>query len=163
MTQENNKLLIKDLCSRLPYKVKMRTNYGNNNVIVELCGLDTDENTVNICRFRSENGKLCDNNNPLFNRMGESRYLSYLFPLSSMTDEQALELYKLFGIKLTDSIGWDYIKINEVTGITFFLQKGFDIETHLDKLIDWLLKNHFDFRGLIPKGLAIDATGLNIY
>jgi hypothetical protein len=28
---------------------------------------------------------------------------------------------------------------------------------------DWLNKNHFDYRGLIPKGLAIDATNLNIY
>jgi hypothetical protein len=64
---------------------------------------------------------------------------------------------------LVDSIGADYIKINECTGITFFLNKGFDVETHLDKLIDWLNKNHFDWRGLIPMGLAIDATGLNIY
>lgn len=30
-------------------------------------------------------------------------------------------------------------------------------------LIDWFNKNHFDYRGLIEKGLAIDATGLNIY
>ena len=29
--------------------------------------------------------------------------------------------------------------------------------------IDWLNKNHFDYRGLIPKGLAIDATELNVY
>lgn len=29
--------------------------------------------------------------------------------------------------------------------------------------IDWLNKNHFDYRGLIPMGLAIDATNLNIY
>ena len=29
--------------------------------------------------------------------------------------------------------------------------------------IDWFNKNHFDYRGLIEKGLAIDATGLNIY
>ena len=29
--------------------------------------------------------------------------------------------------------------------------------------IEYLLKNHFDYRGLIEKGLAIDATGLNIY
>ena len=29
--------------------------------------------------------------------------------------------------------------------------------------IDWLNKNHFDYRGLIKKGLAIDATNLNIY
>ena len=30
-------------------------------------------------------------------------------------------------------------------------------------IIDWFNKNHFDYRGLIEKGLAIDATGLNIY
>jgi hypothetical protein len=29
--------------------------------------------------------------------------------------------------------------------------------------MDWYNKNHFDYRGLIPMGLAIDATGLNIY
>lgn len=28
---------------------------------------------------------------------------------------------------------------------------------------DWLNAHHFDYRGLIPKGLAKDATGLNIY
>ena len=28
---------------------------------------------------------------------------------------------------------------------------------------DWLNKNNFDYRGLIPMGLAIDATNLNIY
>jgi hypothetical protein len=30
-------------------------------------------------------------------------------------------------------------------------------------LIDWLNKNHLDYRGLIEKGLALDATGQNIY
>lgn len=29
--------------------------------------------------------------------------------------------------------------------------------------VDWFDKNQFDYRGLIPMGLAIDATGLNIY
>lgn len=29
--------------------------------------------------------------------------------------------------------------------------------------IDWLNKNHFDYRGLIEKDLAIDATNLNVY
>ena len=31
------------------------------------------------------------------------------------------------------------------------------------KTLDWLNKNYFDYRGLIPLGLAVDATGLNIY
>ena len=29
--------------------------------------------------------------------------------------------------------------------------------------LDWLNKNNFDYRGLIPMDLAIDATGLDIY
>ena len=31
------------------------------------------------------------------------------------------------------------------------------------ELFDFLNKNYFDYRGLIKKGLAIDATGLNTY
>jgi hypothetical protein len=31
------------------------------------------------------------------------------------------------------------------------------------KLIDFYNKHHLDYRGLIPMGLAIDATNLNIY
>ena len=58
----------------------------------------------------------------------------YLFPLSSMTEEQ------------------EY-KYREVIASTF---------NHYE-VYDWLNKNHFDYRGLIPRGLAIDATGLNIY
>lgn len=34
---------------------------------------------------------------------------------------------------------------------------------HIATNIDWLNANHLDYRGLIEKGLAIDATGLNIY
>jgi hypothetical protein len=30
-------------------------------------------------------------------------------------------------------------------------------------VIDWLNANHFDYRGLINKGLAINTTDLNIY
>ena len=59
----------------------------------------------------------------------------YLFPLSSMTKEQEKEwLYTLSS---------DY-------HITY-------------DTVDWCNKNHFDYRGLIPIGLAIDATNLNIY
>ena len=31
------------------------------------------------------------------------------------------------------------------------------------ELVDWLNQNHFDYRELIPKGLALNASGLNIY
>ena len=35
--------------------------------------------------------------------------------------------------------------------------------TYVGANVDWFDKNHFDYRGLIPMGLAEDATGLNIY
>lgn len=72
----------------------------------------------------------------------------HLFPLSSMTEEQKNELEKLY---------WncDYYEISNDVEYVY----------HDDcfRLIDWLNKNHFDFKGLIEKGLAIDTTGLNIY
>ena len=39
-------------------------------------------------------------------------------------------------------------------------KRGTAIKYHAQ---DWCHKNHFDYRGLIPMGLANDATGLNIY
>ena len=64
-----------------------------------------------------------------------SKIKPYLLPLSSMTKEQQLDLTKF----VTNGINGKNI------------------------LYDWYNKNHFDINGLIPMGLAIDATGLNIY
>ena len=61
----------------------------------------------------------------------------YLFPMSGMTDEQYKEYWEL-----EHSGNMEHLSI---------------------PALDWLNKNHFDYRGLIEKGLAIDATGLNIY
>ena len=68
-----------------------------------------------------------------------NEYKPYLFPLSSMTDYQKS----------------DY---------QFITERWMNDPSHsISDSIDWLNKNHFDYRGLIDKGLAIDATGLNIY
>ena len=64
----------------------------------------------------------------------------YLFPLLSMTEEQRLEF---------------------VTTLKYLPAEEIDIWTL--NTYDWCNKNHFDYRGLIPKGLANDATGKNIY
>jgi hypothetical protein len=72
----------------------------------------------------------------------------YLFPLSSMTERQC---YKLASIRSGFQDCWKYIKTPIPLSICNFEQ------------IDWFHKNHLDYRGLIEKGLAIDATGLNIY
>ena len=67
----------------------------------------------------------------------------YLFPLSSMTKAQKKEYNNLCETILDD----------------FGHPASFDTVDSLD----WLNENHFDYRGLIPMGLAIDATNLNIY
>ena len=158
MTQEDKMLLIKDLSARLPYAVTVEHTSGFRGTLHDIAILhmyDENDNVYDAICYTDFFGD------------GDGIYIEYfkpyLFPLSSITEEESIELFKLFEISLIDSIGADYIKINECTGITFFLDKGFDVETHLDKLIDWLNAHHFDYRHLIEKGLAIDATGLNIY
>ena len=162
MSQEQKDLLLKDLCARLTYGVKAyvknwskldRKYYEG---IYDVMSVFPSLNEVHV---QSKTGSV-----DVMLGYTNTDYVikPYLFPLSSITKEQAENLFKIFGIVLP-STEEDYIKINEVTGITFFLLNGFDVETHLDKLIDWLNKNHFDYRGLIEKGLAIDATNLDIY
>ena len=161
MTQEDKELLIKDLCARLPYGVKAYMKKWSKLDRKYYEGVYTVESvhpSLNDIYGSTEKGSVEV-------ILGYSDYdiKPYLFPLSSMTEEQAIELYNIFGISLVDSVRPNYIHVNEITGITFFFQNGFDVKTHLDKLIDWLNKNHFDYRGLIEKGLALDATGKNIY
>ena len=66
-----------------------------------------------------------------------SKIKPYLFPLSSMTEEEKLMYEGLM-------IGTDNI-------------------SYMLDVVDWLNAHHFDYRGLIDKSLALDATGLNIY
>ena len=68
--------------------------------------------------------------------------IPYLFPLSSMTREQKMFLKQQ---------NW-----------CIAISTSGTVETTIEGF-DWLNKNHFDYRGLIPMGLALDATNLNIY
>lgn len=70
----------------------------------------------------------------------------FLFPLSNMTEKQSKEL---------EEIDPEFYSLIRENG---------DICVSMDiRGYDWLNKNHFDYRGFIEKGLAIDATELNIY
>ena len=68
-----------------------------------------------------------------------NEYKPYLFPLQSMTEKQKDE--------------YQYITERWMNDPAYSISDS----------IDWLNKNNFDYRGLIEKGLAIDATNLNIY
>lgn len=133
MTQENKELLIKDLCARLPYDVKVLYNNEVFNIdyisgIYEEIKLDnSDRYTIDVLEVKP-----------------------YLFLLSSMTEEYEKEYYNLCIEEEREEI-----EFGEWVTRVYYHDT---IES-----IDWLNKNHFDYRGLIEKGLAIDATGLNIY
>lgn len=84
-----------------------------------------------------------------------SKIKPYLFPLSSMTEEQInmIPRKNQTNLRFTKTI-----KQGDISSIT----ADFNLFEIRD-IFDWFNKNHFDYRGLIEKGLAIDATGLNIY
>ena len=123
MTPEDKELLIKDLCARLPYGVK-----------VESIFINTDTKKRKSCGI-----EVFDATCILMIRDGFGEFKPYLFPLSSMTEEQKKEYQYI-------TERWMY-----------------DSSYSISDNIDWLNENYFDYRGLIPMGLAIDATGLNIY
>ena len=148
MTQEDKELLFKDLCARLPYGVIVVTPKGRGYVC-----------NINLTIFDYELGV---NINPIIrDPFSINDVKPYLFPLSSMTEEQAKEIQEITGnpdyaciIRKTDGLE---LWLNFIdTDPTIWLDAIFEVQ-------DYLNKNHFDYRGLIEKGLAIDVTGLNIY
>ena len=128
MTQEDKELLLKDLCARLPY-----------GVIVNVKGFDYDYNDKLTQIYKGVGCSIQVTTNMPYDI---EQVKPYLFPLSSMTEEQEKE-YAL----LQTSAG----------------KEGFLYVWNCATMMKWLLENHFDYNGLIQKGLAIDATGLNIY
>ena len=138
MTQEEKELLLKDLCARLPYGVKFACNKN----IYTATGLElivTDEGNWEYAITEKNIAPI------------EINYIKpYLFPLSSMTEEQRVE-YQLL-MDCVSTYDYDYGALIEEIKLCDNWRS-----------IDYLNTYHFDYRGLIEKGLAIDATGLNIY
>lgn len=136
MTQEDKDLLLKDLCARLPYGVKMTHIADDKHCPKTLIGIAKDMITL-----EGIGGYEC---------VDIEDYKPYLFPISSMTEEQKREYNSLRDFVPT--YHYEYGDIVE------------DIELYDNwESIDYLIANHFDYRGLIEKGLANDATGLGIY
>ena len=137
MTQEDKDLLLKDLCARLPYGVK-----------VESVFINPDSKEHKSCGI-----EVFDATSILMINDGLGEFKPYLFPLSNMTEEQQKEA------NIFDDMDMDILSEN----LGRNHRNKTNIPTATYNYIDWLNKNHFDYRGLIEKGLALDATGLNIY
>ena len=135
MTQENKELLLKDLCARIPYGVKVKL--GDNPNIFDL-------------EYRIKFAVMYGDSDNLEDILNITNIKPYLFPLSSMTEEQKQEYtYIVNYISPDDTDNWkegEFIYVEQFSQLMHFY--------HI---------NHLDYMGLIPMGLAEDATGLNIY
>lgn len=140
MTQENKDLLFNDISSRLSYRVKFSIYWWNEEtqtdeeIVATLYSINTD----GYCEIFDHDGTVyIDNIKP------------YLRPMSSMTDEEREELKALCNKDLSEFAG--------------HIMKGHGLSHDglymFDKLrqLDWLNKHHFDYRGLIEMGLALEA------
>ena len=126
ITQEDKELLLKDICARLPYGVKMNHIADDECSPKTLIGVAKDMITL-----EGLGGYEC---------VDVEDYKPYLFPLSSMTEEQSKIYHELIGGMF-----------------------GTSALINFEALEDFFNKNHIDYRGLIPMGIALDATGKNIY
>lgn len=141
MIQDEKDLLLQDLCARLPYGIKFPITVKNpiTSESIETTGTISDINRYGIVSFvwDYEGQEIL-----VKNSLHIKDVKPYLFPLSSMTEEQDKE----------------YALLQTSPG-----KEGFLYVWNCATMMKWLIENRFDYNGLIPKGLANDATGKNIY
>lgn len=128
MKPEDKELLLKDLSARLTYGVKCNVWYGPKSPALN----EKDKYTDDILETINPQKGNCTFHNAIgydFGFFPIEHIRPYLRPMSSMTEEEAKDI-----------------------GLTECLNSFFYIG-----VIDWLNAHHFDYRGLIEKGLALEA------
>ena len=148
MTQQDKYLLLRDLSPRLPYgcKIKWDDKYHNYPYIIE--GIDKKD--ILYCKSEGSFEHHC-----MF-IIGEDIIKPYLRPMSSMTKEEMEEYNNMYEEDRKDilPVGKNFEEV--------YRQKQYDsIWEHpvvpQYRHIAWLNAHHFDYRGLIPMGLALEA------
>jgi hypothetical protein len=141
MTQKDKDLLLNDLCARLRYGVKISVQSWDEREMEYIDKVDV---------LYSVNG------DEYIKSVNEDYDFSledikpYLFPISSMSEEQKNE-YNRWKHEVP-VCHYEYGEVVE------------EVELYdSPESFEYLIENHFDYHGLIPMGLANDATGLNVY
>lgn len=132
MTQEDKELLLVDLCARLPYGVICKITFDADNIFTEtLEGINVKYYNKIVTYGASCNIECIK---------------PYLRSLSSMTEEEKEELYYYHRKEITDNL---LNTPNLIWELKCCISNSFRT--------NWLNKHHFDYRGLIEKGLALEA------
>lgn len=144
MTQEDKQLLLADLCARLMYGVKAQY-YGSEEEMLTVDTIEAIYTQSFVEIVIGQYGLEIKNIKP------------YLRPMSSMTEEESVELSKIIG----EWFDKELFYLTEEPFLEYALSK---INYTISPLLfDWLNKKMFDYRGLIPKGLAISTEEFNPY
>ena len=133
MTQEDKQLLLKDLCARLLYWPKVKTEDDDDAYIV---GLDDTEKGLFYVHI-IEDGDSYDTT------MSVEDFKPYLRPMSSMTEEEREIVNNLIYNK--ESIWTSPVPVWVIN------------ESDIEEYIDFCNSHHLDYRGLIEMGLALEA------
>lgn len=149
MTQEEKDLLLEDICSRLQYGV--RGFYKTSGI--EITNQKLTYDIIGNLEYKND-----------------VEFKPYLFPLSSMTEEQRKEFLEISHLENRSFYNGEK-EIEIVSNEVWTFDLGGDADTEyrsidikrIKETVKWLNKNHFDWRGLIPMGLAENATNKNIY
>lgn len=128
MTKEDKELLLKDICARLGYGV--------------ICQME-DKFIINDSPFYDYT--LSERHVDLFRNHKDFYIKPYLRPMTSMTEKEKTYIKNRWGVNECGDIEIeDNCNLVDLSDIRDF--------------IDWLNKNMFDYRGLIEKGLALEAS-----
>lgn len=117
---DNKQIFLHDLCTRLPYGVKVKR--PDNGSYDYVSAIDVDADTL-TCVYNGYTDKI-------------EKFIPYLRPMSSMTEEEKEEYCQLQA--------------------KFLLSAQYPV-TDAYEIFDWLNRKMFDYRGLIPQGLALEA------
>ena len=139
MNIQDKELLYKALCSYLPYEIRISNpNYeGDVEKLVEIQGTPQFSNWIN---FNTDVTEIIVDWR--IGNVEKDMPKPYLRPMSNMTDEEKRIYYEYTFCREDEGYVTDKLAV-EVT--------------ELNKLIDWLNAHHFDYRGLIEKGLALES------
>jgi len=145
MNKEDKDLLFKDLCARLPYGVKLQK-FNEPDSAFELYSFNKESGEIMFYKYRGKALEIADVGR--LYRYNVLLYKPFLRPMSDMTEEEDNERKQL-GILCA-------IKGNGSRERIFDGFGNESVDTQL-KALDWLNAHHFDYRGLIEKGLALEA------
>ena len=133
MTQKDKELILKDLCGRLPYGVKVQ--HQHEDYLDEIQTIERISRRYGEIETESVLGFVDD-------------FKPYLRSMSSMTEEELYEVQEILGkgVEVRDEF---IVSVDSSIDSFTYLE--------LQAVFDWLNKNMFDYRGLIRMGLALEA------